>query len=175
MSRRITMEADGRPELISVESAEALAQSLYRLYQGAFAAFSLPDEPGLPDFDRLNIEQQLPWYTLARKGPELLETLEGRQMRVVARRVHALFKHPEHLAVAFEPETRISVGPDIQYAGDSEFDRALRKDPTYGLLWEMIAKHLALVMDCDEASSLVEAEQVLLGWFKRTAAQLVAA
>lgn len=169
------MEADARPELIALETTEALAQSLYRLFQGAFSAFSMPEDPGLPDFDRLNLEQQLPWYTLAKKGPDLLLEMEGVSMRAVARRVHALWKHPEHLAVAFEPETSVSVGPDLQYSAGSEFDRMLKKDPTYGLVWEMIAKHLALVMDCDEASSLAEAEQVLLGWFKKAAGQLLTA
>jgi len=121
--------------------AEETARSLHRLAEACCGAIS----GGPPeDFDRLGYAEQMPWFSLARRAPRLLESMENRSFAEAGAALASLF------------EAFLEMDPS-----------APERPPAAGLLWETLARHLLCVLDCDESPALEESEGVMLVWFKR--------
>ncbi len=136
-------------ELMKTHTPEEVAESLCRLDREAMRILA-PEARPLPEWPRLSIETQLYWLGLARGGPKILEACEGQPIREAARRLF-LSTYPEGQLVS----------------GDALWSTAAAARDRQVALFEMLTRHLALLMDCDEAGSLAEAEALMLDWFGR--------
>jgi hypothetical protein len=118
-----------------------IAQSLFRLGT-SLAASSM----GVPSgkWDSLSLESQQPWLYLASKGSFLLERLEGAPVRDVARQVFVLFGHGDYSDEAFD-----HLAPQMQ------------------LMWEAIARHLHVLIDCEDLPSLEDSERMWFEWYQK--------
>lgn len=131
--------------LATRHSAEDVAASLYRLMGEGMRLLMGSGPPA--DFAGLGFAEQMRWLGVAKRGPAALERAEGRPMREAGRELF------------------------LCCDDDGDRGRAVWEAMHWPLklLWEALARHLLVVIDCDEASGLEESEALMLDWLKRKA------
>lgn len=110
-----------------------IARSAFNVWKG--------DLPG--DWDRLSADEQAIWTIFAKRAPERLALLEGKPYSEAAAEVWAIFQRARGRPVTIQ-----------------EFAHAA---PLERLAFEAVARHLALLMDSDEADP-AKAEQMWIEW-----------
>lgn len=97
------------------------------------------------DWENLNLEQQIPWAYLASKASDVLEMLEGCNIRDAS---FELYKS------SFTPESR-----------DDAAIRWSEMPSDIKLMWEAITRHCFAIIDCEEIASPDESENLFFEWF----------
>jgi len=152
-------QAQTYPQHEVPDVAEALYNLMHRLTGlGPLNAEEPPDE-----FAGLSVERQLPWLTLASKGPALLERCEGQSMAEAASRLFALANHEDSLALAIDPAHRISL-PGQGHSLDTYFKGL---EPKIQLAWQALTKFLFALIDCEDPVTLDQAAGVMYEWYVR--------
>lgn len=134
-----------------------VARSLHRAWQHANRALLLPlDDPAVqpPSWDALSIEEQAVFLGVAARGERIIDRLEGQTLPEVA---FALFSHATQQS---DSDTAQQSWVAIGFLGQT--------------MWEAIARHMAMLVDCDEVADLDQAEAQWYDWAKRKVAKLQA-
>lgn len=123
---------------VMLTDTEEIGASLFR-------AVEFAKQVEAPDWDGLSLEHQAPYLLLAKHGPALLESMEGRPWHEVA---FALFHR-------VAPEGAEGVPVEALWAA---------LPPACKLAWEACARHLAAICDQVEDVTLDELERSWAGW-----------
>jgi len=122
---------------------ETLAITLYRAVRNAVHAFTGTLDK---DWDEAQDSHKTMFLIVALRGPDVIEYSEGQPIAGIAARLYAL--------AHCEPTT------SLEYWQNST-------DRITCLVWEVVARYLAMIVDSDELNDLGQAEQFWFDWAKR--------
>lgn len=130
-----------------------VAQSLYRL--GAAIANTISGKDSPISWDHASVSEQATAIRIAQVGPTAMEHCEGQRFHDVA----------TNLYLATLDRSERDYG--LQQWSD-------KLPESYKLMWEAFARHLHVLMDCDDDATPDASEEMMLNWFRKRIETLTA-
>lgn len=127
-----------------------VARSLHSAWAHATRGLLGNDVPPI-SWDALPLEEQATFLAVASRGERIIERMEGQTLSQVG---FALFQASRP---NFEEEQNQEAWAAIGFLGQT--------------MWEAIARHMAMLVDCDEVIDLEQAEGQWYEWAKRKLAK----